>query len=329
MSGVCMTEMDASTPDVHVPPVAVFVCAAGHSGSTLLDLLLGSHPVAMSLGEITQLPKNLALNTTCSCGVPIRRCPTWTAVVERLAAQAIFRRLRNDPYALYLGLFEASTVVDTSHQTALRSLYRKVIYAGAYVYWRWSVAPLAAFARPVARGARNKWRLFDVIAELESKLILIDSSKHYLEAVALYRAAPQRTKVVLLIRDGRAVMYSGLKRGKSRRAAVDPWLRTYVRAAPLLERSVPSRDLLRVRYEDLTADPARELHRLCQFIGIKFDVDMLEFRAQRHHIANGNDMRFGKNPSIRTDQTWKSALSAADLAYFEARAGALNRRLGY
>jgi hypothetical protein len=87
--------------------------------------------------------------------------------------------------------------------------------------------------------------------------------------------------------------------------------------------------LLRVRYEDLTADPARELHRLCQFIGIKFDVDMLEFRAQRHHIANGNDMRFGKNPSIRTDQTWKSALSAADLAYFEARAGALNRRLGY
>jgi hypothetical protein len=230
---------------------------------------------------------------------------------------------------LYLGLFEASTVVDTTHQTLLRGLYRRVIYAGAYAHWRWGVAPLAAFARPVARGARNKWRLFDVIAELESKLILIDSSKHYLEAVALYRAAPQRTKIVLLIRDGRAVLYSGLKRGKSRRAALDAWLRTYVRAAPLLERSVPSRDLLRVRYEDLTADPARELQRLCQFIGIKFDVDMLEFREQRHHIANGNDMRFGNSPSIRTDKTWKSALSAADLEYFEARGGALNRRLGY
>jgi hypothetical protein len=295
----------------------------------LLDLLLGSHPMAMSLGEITQLPKNLALNTRCSCGSPIRRCSVWRAVIERLAGQAGFQRIRSDPYALHLGLFEASTVVDAEHQTLLRGLYRKLIYAGAYAHWRWDIASLAAFARPVSRGARNKWRLFDVIAELESKLILIDSSKHYLEAVALYRAAPQRTKIVSLIRDGRAVFYSGLKRGNSRQKALDAWRRTYTRAAPLLERVVPSTDLLSVRYEDLTAEPARELQRLCQFIGIKFDGDMLEFRSQRHHVANGNDMRFGKSTSIRADETWRSALSAADLEYFEARAGALNRQFGY
>lgn len=41
---------------------AVFICSAGHSGSTLLSLLLGSHPAGVALSEIARLPENLALN---------------------------------------------------------------------------------------------------------------------------------------------------------------------------------------------------------------------------------------------------------------------------
>ena len=50
-----------------------FICSAGHAGSTLLDLLLGANSAAVSLGEITHLPKNLALNTPCTCVVTARR----------------------------------------------------------------------------------------------------------------------------------------------------------------------------------------------------------------------------------------------------------------
>ena len=224
---------------------------------------------------------------------------------------------------------QADTVVDARHQTVLRRAYRRVVYAGAYAHWRWWAPFLASFARPLDRGARNKWLLFETVANLESKLIVVDSSKHYLEAAALYRSAPRRTKVILLVRDGRAVFYSGLKRGRPRHKALAAWQQTYERAVPLLERVVDPKDFLNVRYEDLAADPARELQRICRFIGVAFDAGMLEFRSRTHHVVNGNDMRLGRNAGIRVDESWRRSLSPADLEYFERRGGALNERLGY
>ena len=38
----------------------VFICSAGHSGSTLLDMLIGSHPECESLGEVVLLPMEFA-----------------------------------------------------------------------------------------------------------------------------------------------------------------------------------------------------------------------------------------------------------------------------
>jgi hypothetical protein len=318
----------ASPTEVAVQPTAVFICSAGHSGSTLLSLLLGSHPNALSLGEITQLPKNLALNTLCSCGTPVRDCALWGDVVARLIRQERFARIRERPYDLNLGFFEAGTVIDVRHQTPLRKLYRRFAYAVAYAHWRTGLLPEVVTA-PMSAGARNKHELYRIVASVSAKPLLIDSSKHYLEAVSLYRAAPARTKIVLLVRDGRAVFYSGLKRGKARREALNPWLRTYRRALPLLESQIATRDILRVNYESLAADPVRELRRICQFIGAAFDTQMLDFRSRVHHVLSGNDMRLANSAAIRVDTAWREHLKRDDLDYFERRAGALNRALGY
>jgi hypothetical protein len=97
----------------------------------------------------------------------------------------------------------------------------------------------------------------------------------------------------------------------------------------LFRRIASNGALLRVRYEDLAADPAWELQRICRFIDLRFDDRMLDFRSRPHHVANGNDMRFKDGAAIRIDEAWKHALSRSDLAYFEKHAGALNRRLGY
>jgi Sulfotransferase family len=324
-----MTEIRGSTDQSTRAPTVVFVCSAGHCGSTLLDLLLGSHPQAMSLGEITQLPKNLALNTPCACGQPVRECRVWSVVVDRLTSQERFSGVRADPYALHLGLFEAGTVIDRKHQTLGRRLYRKAVYAAAFACWRWDAHSLARFTAPLIDGARNKLALFDVVADAVSRPVLVDSSKHYLEAVALHRAAPERTKVLLLIRDGRAVFYSGLKRGHPRHKALDAWRRTYERAIPLLSREIPRDALLELRYEDLARSPAQELHRICSFVGIGYDAAMLDFRSVPHHVVNGNDMRLARSGAIRADDAWRTRLSDADRAYFEARGGGLNRDLGY
>lgn len=307
---------------------AVYICSAAHSGSTLLSLLLGSHPDAISLGELTQMPKNLALGTRCSCGAVVHDCVFWSGVVDRLALQPRFARIRERPYDLYLGLFNAGTVIDTRRQTPLYKLYRKLVYSAAYARWRTGLLP-ARVAAPLVEGARNKHEVYRAAAAIAAKSVVVDSSKHYCEAVVLHHEAPEMTKIVLLVRDGRAVFYSGLKRGWSRRKALNSWLNTYRRALPLLESQIAPSHLLRMSYEDLTADPARELQSLCRFIGVPYDTTMTDFRSRVHHVLNGNDMRLGSNSTIRVDAAWRERLARDDLNYFERRAGALNRKFGY
>jgi hypothetical protein len=97
----------------------------------------------------------------------------------------------------------------------------------------------------------------------------------------------------------------------------------------LLESQIAPRDILRVGYEALAADPARELRRICEFIGVAFDPQMLDFRSRVHHVLAGNDMRLDRGSTIRVDAAWRDRLTSDDLDYFARRAGALNRALGY
>lgn len=306
-----------------------FICSAAHSGSTLLDLLLGSHPEAVSLGEITHLPKNLALNTACTCGAPARDCRVWARILDAVEQIPAFRSLRQDPYVLNLGLIKASDVIDRRQQTAARMAYRKVAYSLCYANLRWGVPIGTIYEQALGAPARNKLLLFDAVAKVLAKRLVVDSSKHYLEAVSLYRSAPSDVRVILLVRDGRGVYYSALKRGRSYSAAVNAWEQTYRRALPILERHVHRTHLLKVRYEDLAEAPERELRRLCSFLGVTYDAEMLEFAAKEHHILNGNNMRFNPDGQIRPDLSWRQHLSPVDLSYFYARAGRLNRLLGY
>ena len=48
-----------------------------------------------------------------------------------------------------------------------------------------------------------------------------------------------------------------------------------------------------------------------------------------HHVLSGNDMRLSNSSAIRADTAWRDALARNDLDYFERRAGALHRALGY
>ncbi len=67
----------------NVSIVAIMSC--GHSGSTLLDLLLGVHPKIVGLGELAnslnKKSKNL-INTTCSCGERITNCNFWSKIIK-------------------------------------------------------------------------------------------------------------------------------------------------------------------------------------------------------------------------------------------------------
>ena len=75
------------------------------------------------------------------------------------------------------------------------------------------------------------------------------------------------------------------------------------------------------------ADPPATLRRLFRFLGVDPDAPLAPMDAERHVIGNG--MRLDGAREVRADERWREALGPAELAAFEAEAGALNRRYGY
>lgn len=309
-------------------PRIVYICSAGHSGSTLIDLLLGAHSRVFSLGEIEQLPKNVALDTECSCGERVRACPVWQ---ETLRLMSIRRGvdLLEHPYRLRLGYPLAQVVVDRREQTPVYRLRRKLLLGLYYLRLRFNAWPLDLLLGEWRRAVANTVELIDTVAALQGADVVVDSSKSYLKALALYRLAPGRVRIVLLTRDGRGVLWSNVRRGVPTCRAVRGWRNQYRRALPLLEKHVSPDHLQRLRYEALVADPAHAVAGLCRFIGVDYEPAMLDFRAHEHHIANGNNVRLGASSEIRADDTWRRRLPPDALASFQRIAGQLNRDLGY
>jgi hypothetical protein len=70
----------------------IYIVGRGHSGSTLLDLLLGNHSSITGLGELKWLSNKKRarvnfLTKQCTCGThPLSECEFWKAVGDKLEA---------------------------------------------------------------------------------------------------------------------------------------------------------------------------------------------------------------------------------------------------
>jgi hypothetical protein len=81
-------------------PDVVFVSSLGHSGSTVLERALATHPVLLGLGEVHQLLRTLDDRADvdghpCGCGLAAADCPLWSTVLPQLRAS------RRDPVERY------------------------------------------------------------------------------------------------------------------------------------------------------------------------------------------------------------------------------------
>lgn len=306
----------------------LYICGAGHSGSTLLDMLLGSHSQIASLGEVINLPMDWATNNRCTCGANVRECALWSGVVREFERRDGID-ITAKPYALNLGPIYAA--VGDSRVTG--GWYRARRRLGAALHYLELRSGAFGALRPLLRrthaGLENNLALYDMVGKRLGADFVVDSSKVYTKAVGLYRLAPGRVKIILLIRDGRAVYYSMRKRNFDRLFSLNSWYTHFRRALPLIERLVAPGDVLTVKYEDLARSPERELRRICAFAGLDFEPGMLDFKAKVHHNINGNDMRFAGASDIRLDTSWETRLAAEEKAFFQERAGWLNEKLGY
>jgi hypothetical protein len=326
--------------DTNDRPALVYIGGSGHSGSTLLDMILGGHSSISSLGEAGFLYFNVNNFTpadVCTCGQHVTVCPFWTRVES--AARAL---LGTNGHAALPNLM----VIDPRHgamrepsgvfrkrrpgeRPAVRSrLNEAVLVLGSARLRRW-LAAMSAEVRVHRSVSRNLVLLYEAVRRAHGTPIVVDSTKNPAYLKGVYLECPTALHVVFLVRDGRAVCESRMRReGLTMEQSVRIWKLEQLkhRAVRL---TIPRQRVYALRYEDLCRDPRAEIGRLCQRLGVVFEEQMLDFRRDRHNLG-GNPMRLRRHESqIRLDDTWRKNLSAEDLRTFARLGGALNRRLGY
>lgn len=137
-------------------------------------------------------------------------------------------------------------------------------------------------------------------------------------------------RVIYMVRDGRAVCNSHMRRaGVGMAQAVAAWKAEH-RHHRLARLSIPSHRVTTVRYEEFAAHPADVLEGVCEWLGLPYEDSILDLDAERH-VVGGNPVRFdaSRRSVIRIDERWRQELSENDLRVFSSRGAALNRRLGY
>lgn len=300
----------------------VFIFSAGHSGSTLLDLMIGAHPRVASLGEITYLPRFYANNRICSCNLTASECPFWGHMAEHILSE-MGVDVRQSPYDLDLGpMHDKSGRLYQSSWKLLKALFLARAISGA--------AFLDPLLGKLYRSIDRNFALFDLVRREADVDIVVDSSKSYFKGLAMYSRASYRVKAILLSRDGRGVFRSGIRRGLSRQTALNKWKLYYAHALPLIKKSIRAEDCLRIRYEELVSDPAGWVSRISDFLGLPpFHGDISSAARVQHMPVGNNPSRRRGLSDIKLDDAWRRELGAEELAFFEREAGALNRRLGH
>lgn len=297
----------------------VYIVGIGHTGSTLLDLVLGSHPEIISLGEMFCFDDWVRENRLCTCGEPVPKCAFWSQVIKEI---------QRPGYSTQTVRGHLATDIRWEQTLRLERI-RHLLSVGCFEWLPWQATRWSArhLAPEVGLRAENAFALFQAVRSVSKEPIVIDSSKSARRMRVLFAFRPETTRVLFLSRDGRGWLASHIKQtGVSPELAAQRWLEGNRQVLRML-RTLPSTAYRHVRYEEICRRPESAIEAICDFLGIAYEPTMLRFRRVQHHNINGNPMRVGGDERIVEDLKWRRILSERELAVFERVAGKLNKRL--
>ena len=204
----------------------------------------------------------------------------------------------------------------------------------------WGLAPesVARRLRPGMAPGEAITAIFAAYAAERHKPWWGDKTPLYMQSLPTLERLFPGARFVHLIRDGRdaalsvlavpeGIMTAGWGHPRDAAGFACQWA-TEVRAARALGERVGPGHYLEVRYEALVADPEAELRRVCAFLGLEYDEAMLDYAGKSDSAKKEHQQRLNEPPRVGV-RDWRTELSPADVAAFEAVAGALLDELGY
>lgn len=194
----------------------------------------------------------------------------------------------------------------------------------------------AALAQARPKTAADAVRVvFGVYARSQDKPLYADKTPGYVTQISdMARMFPE-ARFVHLIRDGRDVALSYLER---------PWGPSSVGESALYWRSRVSRGhaageaigpdrYLEASYEDLVSQTESVVRRICTFLSLPYDPEMLEYHESAKTLVTKSHQPEAFKalllPPTSGLRDWSTEMSERDVALFEHIAGDLLEDLGY
>ena len=304
----------------------VYITSSSFSGSTLLTFLLAAHPDVATVGELKATARGDVDKYLCSCGVLIRSCSYWKRLRDELTRLGVAFDVAD--FGTHFTFVRAGALADCVVRAHLRGPGFEMV---------------RSLAIRMLPGARREFKsilernrvMIDMICRIRDAMVFVDGSKDSNRLKYMIDSGFWSVKVVYLVRDGRGVTLSRLRRLERPVVEADPasveavagvWRRTLDGCERVLAR-LPRESWVKVRYEDLCRDPEASLAPVFRMMGVRSIGIPQDFRSIDHHIL-GNQMRL-KGGRIGLNEEWRSVLSSEHLGAFDRVAGDLNRRHGY
>jgi hypothetical protein len=253
-----------SEPSTRPVKIYMVLCPSYH-GATLLSLVLGNHSRVFSLGDT--IPPRSFLSHRCGCGETFAACTFWQRV-RTVVGDADFRELvPSRPRLSSLAPLNAAMVIGLG---------------------------LAATRLGVS-GRRGQFvlaneRFLQVCTEFSEFDIFIDGYKSLSRYMAFKTARFQIAGVIHLIRDPKSFVASAKRNRFAVERSARQWSQLHGAISSITWRT--GERVYRIRYEDLCAEPDRELKKLQSWMGLREEALMRPIDKSVHWIGNSSMINF-------------------------------------
>lgn len=261
----------SQTDPVNPFPDILYIMGTGRSGTTILEILLSNNPGIFGVGEVTHIFQDGFIDDEiCSCGKPTSVCEYWSSVRQQCAwKEADISKLNQ--------LF-----VDIAWHTQF---------------------PKVAFGL-VSRKKRDLFSktnecLFQSSSDISGANIVVDSSKYAGRALELARAFPKNVKIICLTRSPAGLVKAFKKTDaaeqKPKSLSGTLYYYLYTLACFRVVAWILKSRILRIRYEDMIANPDQTLCRIESWAGIDLSKTKNILKEKQWlnagHIVTGNRLR--------------------------------------
>lgn len=158
--------------------------------------------------------------------------------------------------------------------------------------------------------------------------------RHILQVHDILKTYP-KARIISMFRDPRATAWSEIKAhfgSPSVFVTTRRW-REYVEMHQKLQNELPQDQYMMLRYQDLIEDSEGILKRICDFLEVDFQPEMMEYynREEKGFAEGEKAWKKGTLKPIQKNKNeeWKSALKPWQIALVERTAGSKLEEMGY